>query len=61
LEDAYYFNADDSRFMNHDEHPSLMAQQEGRLYVASRDIQANEELTCDYRDFAIQGDSCFDF
>ena len=61
LTDAYYFNADDSRFMNHEDHPSLISMEEGAIYVTARDLDIGEELTCDYREFAQRGDSCFDF
>jgi len=41
--------ADDARFMNHSENPSCL--DEGETTSAKRDIQAGEELTCDYRTF----------
>lgn len=41
---------DDARFINHSDNPCLAPAEPGswRLLVASRDIAAGEELTCDY-------------
>lgn len=46
--------ADDARFMNHSGHPNTRNEIDGRGYditVAARDIQAGEEITCDYYEF----------
>jgi SET domain-containing protein len=46
--------ADDARFMNHSSHPNTRNAIDGRGYdttVAARDIQAGEEITCDYYEF----------
>jgi len=61
LTDAFYYNADDSRFMNHAPTPSLRAIGQGQVYVAARDLPAGAELTCDYADFAQRGEACFNF
>lgn len=41
---------DDARYMNHSATPNLVSDHGGRD-VATRDIDAGEELTCDYRTF----------
>ena len=46
--------ADDARFMNHSDRPNTEAGMDDRGYevtVASRDIAAGEEITCDYYEF----------
>lgn len=40
---------DKSYFLNHSEAPNMAAIDDGEAFVASRDIQAGEELTADYR------------
>lgn len=50
--------ADDARFMNHSENPSCL--DEGETTSAKRDIQAGEELTCDYRTFCREPFAGFD-
>lgn len=44
----YHLDGDDARFMNHSEDPNIVFIDS--LGVALRDIEANEELTCDYRE-----------
>lgn len=48
---TYLLEADDSRFMNHSGSPNLVTGKGTEPMVASRDIAAGEELTCDYRVF----------
>ena len=46
--------ADDARFMNHSSQPNTASRMDGRgheVTVASRDIAAGEEITCDYYEF----------
>ena len=46
--------ADDARFMNHSDRPNTHSGTDERGYVttiASRDIRAGEEITCDYYEF----------
>jgi uncharacterized protein len=51
-EESGFFDlcADDARFFNHSDAPNTMSLL-GEVDVASRDILAGEELTCDYRVF----------
>ncbi|NJL19344.1 MAG: SET domain-containing protein [Bdellovibrionaceae bacterium] len=49
-EGMYVFCGDNAKFMNHSEAPNC-DDQGGEHTVALRDIQAGEELTCDYRLF----------
>lgn len=56
-----YFNADDSRFMNHSDAPSLVYDPATETYHAAVDLAEGDEMTCDYRDFAEQGEACFSF
>ncbi len=61
LSNQYILCSDDARFFNHSDHPNCEeitypTEPEG-VDIAARDIQAGEELTCDYRDF----DADFDY
>lgn len=56
-----YFDADDSRFMNHSATPTLVPMQDGETWLAARDIAVGEELTCDYRAFAEPDDPLLAF
>lgn len=51
----YVLCADDARFMNHSEEPNIQGDYEldevFGVDVAARDIEAGEELVCDYRTF----------
>lgn len=51
----YVLCADDARFMNHSDTPNVAGDYDREpvfgVDVASRDIEAGEELTCDYRTF----------
>lgn len=51
----YVLCADDARFMNHSDSPNIGGDYQREpvfgLDVAVRDIEAGEELTCDYRTF----------
>lgn len=51
----YVLCADDARFMNHSEDPNVRADYEldgvFGVDVAARDIEAGEEIVCDYRTF----------
>ena len=53
--DRYVFCLDNARFMNHTAEPNTRGvYSPGEIYgydVATRDIAAGEELTCDYREF----------
>ena len=53
--EKYIFCLDNARFMNHSEKPNtesvFPASDHFGHDVASRDIAAGEELTCDYREF----------
>ena len=51
------FEADDARYMNHDDDPNCDVSAPEESY-ALRDIAAGEELTCDYNHFFEDG---FDF
>lgn len=61
LQHAMYFDADDSRFLNHSSTPNLMPVGDGNVYLAREDIAAGEELCCDYRDFSEPGDPALAF
>lgn len=56
----FYFNADDSRFMNHSQTPNISISV-GDDYRAKRLIRAGEEITCDYHDFCEEDDPCLVF
>lgn len=58
---AVYYCIDDSRFMNHSEHPNTLWIESDEIYVASCDIPKNSELTCNYSDFCESGEFCFEF
>lgn len=48
----YELCADDARFFNHSENPNTAGVPSGEdVDIATRDINAGEELTCDYRTF----------
>ena len=49
--DEVYLDIDDSRFMNHDDNPTTYYDPDTKSYRAKRNINSNEELTIDYRDF----------
>ncbi|MFH0851287.1 MAG: SET domain-containing protein-lysine N-methyltransferase [Candidatus Peregrinibacteria bacterium] len=49
--DTYILPADDARFMNHSDHPSVRVSQDDSPDVAARDIELHEELTADYSTF----------
>ncbi len=51
-------NMDLSRHMNHSDQPNLLSDAESNYY-AREDIAPGTELTCDYREFALDG--CSDF
>ena len=46
---TYILCSDSAKFMNHSFHPNC--DDRGHDTVAARDIEAGEELTCDYRSF----------
>jgi SET domain-containing protein len=56
---AVYYCVDDSRFMNHEDEPTTLWVEDDDVYVATRDLPANSELTCNYSDFCDKGDLCF--
>jgi SET domain-containing protein len=49
---SYILCGDNARFMNHSEEPNCDDWTTGST-IAYRDIQAHEELTCDYRAFDV--------
>jgi len=49
--DLYVHCADDTRYFNHSEHPTVVSMDVDGPDVAARDIAAGEELTIDYRTF----------
>jgi hypothetical protein len=50
LENKWKLPLDNSRFMNHSDHPNLGQDMEGNNF-ALEDIFPGDELTCDYREF----------
>jgi SET domain-containing protein len=50
---VYVLCGDNARFMNHQDDPNCDDTRPG-LTIARRDIQAHEELTCDYRVFDLE-------
>jgi hypothetical protein len=50
---TYVLCGDDARFFNHMENPNCLdvPDEQGGATVAARDIEAGEELTCDYASF----------
>jgi len=49
---SYVLCGDNARFMNHSEEPNC--DDSASATVANREIQAHEELTCDYRAFDVE-------
>lgn len=49
-EGRYHLNLDDSRHYNHSDDANTTETKDGD-YIATRDIDDGEELTCDYRQF----------
>ena len=49
----YLLCGDDSRFFNHSDNPNCLdcTSDEKDITIAARDIEAGEELTCDYKVF----------
>jgi len=47
----YTMNNDDARFYNHSDDPNTAWDAERNAEVAIRDIEADEEITCDYREW----------
>lgn len=60
LTGAVYYCADDSRFFNHSDEPNTRWLEGEDVYVATRDIRAHTELTCDYNEFTEPGDRVLD-
>lgn len=58
---SVYYNTDDTRFINHSDTPNLTYVKEKEIYLAHCDIFSGEELTCNYGDFAMRGEACFNF
>lgn len=58
LPDYYILEFDNGRFMNHSENANLDFSQDD-IGIATRDIAAGEELTCDYRQFCLLDDYAF--
>lgn len=48
---TYYLCCDNARFWNHSDSPNTTYNPDNGLVTALRDIQVEEELTADYRDF----------
>jgi SET domain-containing protein len=51
-------NVDLARHMNHADSPTLVCDSDSNYYTAE-DLPSGTELTCDYREFAVEG--CSDF
>ena len=49
-DNIYFLNLDDSRFFNHSVNPTAIQDEDGN-YVAKDDIEADEEITCNYKEF----------
>ena len=47
----YTMNNDDARFYNHSDDPNTAWNEEQNAEIAIRDIAADEEITCDYREW----------
>lgn len=52
---SYYYEATMGKYMNHSREPNVDYSTIG-VGIATRDIQAGEELTCDYRHFMAKYD-----
>lgn len=61
LKEGFYYNIDDSKYMNHSATPNLIWNSFLEIYIATVDIEPGTELTCDYGDFAERGDACFNW
>jgi SET domain-containing protein len=49
---TYILCGDHARHMNHSDNPNVLEAGEGNTFnIASRDIKAGEELTCNYKEF----------
>jgi uncharacterized protein len=49
---CYVLCGDSAKYMNHSDNPNC--DDTGQVTIARRDIEAGEELTCDYRDFDME-------
>lgn len=49
VDGVYVFCSDNGKYMNHEDAPNC--REEDTRTIARRDIEAGEELTCDYRSF----------
>jgi len=49
--DEYYLDVDNTKFLNHSNTPNITYIEETGVMVATRDIEAGEELTSDYREY----------
>lgn len=56
LAGAVYFCADDSRFMNHSATPNTRWLEHSDIYIATRRIPKDTEISCDYSEFCEPGD-----
>lgn len=50
LDDQIYIPFDNDRYMNHSFHANTVFKADGNFYAA-RDIAAQEEITCNYKEF----------
>lgn len=57
----FYYNTDDSRFMNHSDTPSCLYSPVQEIYIAAKNLEIGDELTCNYADFCERGCACFNF
>lgn len=51
--DCYTLCGDDARFTNHSNNPNTASVDDGRITMATRDIQTGEEITWDYRSWGV--------
>ncbi len=47
----YYLDADNTKFINHSDNPNITYIEDKGVMVATRDIDSDEELTSDYREY----------
>ncbi|MCK9384646.1 MAG: SET domain-containing protein [Nevskia sp.] len=53
---AVYYCADDSRYFNHSNFPNTRWVEGEDVYIATADIPAHTEITCNYGEFTEPGD-----
>ena len=56
-EGQYHYAGDNAKYTNHSDDANTRHVDDGRRSIAVRDIEAGEEITCDYRLFSFDKDT----